>query len=119
MLQISRVFAGVAIVAICAGAMAPDALAQNANADRYVLCTFRPQANVCGDVYKQALTDSSPGADAVKAAFDGYGRYVRNASGGLTDDDKRYLSENGIRLPPDLTPEDQAGLHTVLNDPAL
>lgn len=118
MLRILRILAGATIAGSCATVAVPVAFAQSTEMDRYVLCTFRPQASACEAVYKQALHDDTPAAGAVKAAFEGYGRYVRNANGALTEDDRRYLAANDIRLP-DLTPEDQAGLHAVLNDPGL
>ena len=103
---------------LCATVSASAAKAQNLQADRYVFCSFRPQAASCQAVYQQALRDQSPGASAVKAAFDGYGRYVAHATGSLTEADKQFLTTNAVRLP-ELTPQDQAGLHAVINDPAL
>jgi hypothetical protein len=118
MLSLRKSILGAAIAVICTTATAQAVLAQGASDDRYTLCAFRPQAPSCEAVYQQALHDQSPVASSVKAAFEGYGRYVRNANGALTDNDRQYLAANGIRLP-DLTSEDQAGLHAVLNDPAL
>jgi hypothetical protein len=115
---IARLFVGAAFASLSAIAGASAVLAQATEADRYTYCAFRPQASSCEAVYRHALTDPTPAADAVKAAFEGYGRYVRNANGVLTDDDRRYLVTSGIQLP-DLTPQDQAGLHWVINDPSV
>ncbi len=117
MSRISRNFA-YAFAALCAAAGTASAGTQGGITDRYVFCSFRPQAPSCGPVYRQALQDQSPAAAAVKAAYDGYGRYVVNAKGALTADDRQFLAASAIRLP-DLTPQDQAGLHAVINDPAL
>jgi hypothetical protein len=118
MFGISRKLAGAAVAYICTTSVPPMALAQSTDMDRYVLCSFRPQTPSCERVYQLALHDQSPSANSVAAAFEGYGRYVRNAIGPLTDEDRRYLAASDIRLP-DLTPEDQAGLHALLSDPAL
>ena len=102
-------------------ATAPPAAAQATAPDPATLCAFRPQSPPCEALYRKALAEpDDPGAQAVKAAMEGYGRYVKNAKGGLTDQDHRFLAQNGIPLPPgDLTEEDQAGLHAVINDPAF
>lgn len=85
----------------------------------YTLCTFYPQDSRCPPVHAHALKDTSPSATAVKDAFDHYARYLKQPSGGLTDEDRQYLRESGIRFPSDLSPANQAGLHNVIHDPAL
>ena len=99
----------------------PRAAAQEPSPDPVTLCAFRPQSPPCEGEYRKALArPDDPGGEAVKAAMEGYGRYVKNAKGTLTGDDRRFLASNGISLPPGgLTEEDLAGLHAVINDPAL
>jgi hypothetical protein len=89
------------------------------NSDLYSHCTFYPQAPVCEKVYQQALTDPSPGARSVQAAYLGYARYLKNANGSLTDEDRQYLQRNFIDVPDGLSLQDIGGLHNVINDPAL
>jgi hypothetical protein len=44
--------------------------------------------------------------------------YEQNAfSGGLTADDIRFLKDNQIRVPEELSPIQKGGLHNVINDP--
>jgi hypothetical protein len=87
--------------------------------DDYTRCAFNPLAAACGSVYQQSLKDPNPYAVAVRNAFEGYARYMRLPSSGLTDADRQYLKANNITAPTDLTPADQGGLHNVINDPAL
>src|SRR5689334_13260567 len=102
MLKFGQSILGAAILAgLCPMVLA--APSQESDEDRYILCTFRPQASPCEAIYKHALHDNSPSADAVKAAFESYGRYIRNSADALTDDDRQYLAANGISMP-DLTP---------------
>ena len=101
----------VSVIVYLAGVRAE---AQTNGLDRYTLCSFRPQADACDAVYRQSLQDQSPAAVSVKEAFEAYGRYVRAASGDLTDDDRRFLNENGIVLP-DLDARDRAGLHAFIH----
>jgi hypothetical protein len=88
------------------------------NADPYVQCSFRPQTNGCDTLWKNG-DDGNPASQSVKAAYDGYGRYLRDPAANLTDEDRRYLTNNTIRLPDELTGADLSGLHHVINDPAL
>jgi hypothetical protein len=86
--------------------------------DLYLLCAFYPKPGTCEDVYRHAMTDKDISAEAVRAEYQGYARYL---GGGqlLTEADRQYLTENQIRLPGDLGQADQSGLHNVINDPAL
>jgi hypothetical protein len=84
----------------------------------YQLCTFYPKPGTCEAVYQRALHDTSVTAEAVKAEYDGYARYLHGGTG-LTDADRRFLQANGIRLPAGLSPRDQIGLHNALNRPGL
>lgn len=43
--------------------------------------------------------------------------YEQMPSGGLTADDLRYLTDNQIRVPDELSPVQKIGLHGVINDP--
>jgi hypothetical protein len=88
-------------------------------ADVYTLCAFYPQAAPCAALYQQVLTESAPPALAVKQAFEGYARYLGQRETGLTDQDRQYLTANGLRIPDDLDAADKTGLHNVINDPAL
>ena len=92
---------------------------QNLLSSNYVLCTLHPQSAPCGAVYREALKQQGPLADAVKSAHAAYAKYVEGGGAGLTDQDRQYLTNNGLGVPADLTPADQAGLHNVINDPAL
>jgi hypothetical protein len=85
----------------------------------YVLCTLHPQSPLCASVYREALTQTGPIAGAVKNAYAGYAKYVEAGGAGLTDQDRQYLADNGMRVPADLAAADQAGLHNVIHDPAL
>jgi hypothetical protein len=86
--------------------------------DRYAACSFYPQGAGCDQVYRQALKDNSPSALPVRSAFQDYARYLRMPASELTAEDRRWLEDNGIRLPA-LNPSNQAGLHNLLHDPAL
>jgi hypothetical protein len=99
----------------------PAASAQTPTNDAalYVRCSFYPQGPGCEGAYKQALHDDSPAAASVRDAFHYYARYLKPDSGGLTEEDKRYLAQNDIQVPFDLTPADGAGLHNVINDGSL
>ena len=92
----------------------PAAAAQ----DLYLLCAFYPKPGTCEEVYRRAMRDGGIGAEAVRAEYEGYVRYL-GGNTSLTDTDREYLRQNGIRVPDDLAPADQAGLHNVINDPAL
>jgi hypothetical protein len=87
-------------------------------ADLYSLCALYPKPGTCEDVYRQALQDDAISAQAVKAEYEGYVRYL-GGNGPLTEEDRQYLSRHGIRVAGELTPANQAGLHNVINDPAL
>ncbi len=84
----------------------------------YQLCTFYPKPGTCEMVYRRASRDGSVTAQAVKAEYNGYARYLHGRAG-LTDADRRFLQANAIRLPAGLSPLDQAGLHNLLNQPGL
>jgi len=95
-----------------------DARSTAPAADLYSLCAFYPKPGTCEDVYREAMQDETISAQAVKAEYEGYVRYL-GGNAALTDADRQYLSRHGIRVPGDLTPANQAGLHNVINDPAL
>ena len=84
----------------------------------YLLCSFYPKSGTCDDVYNRALRDDSILSQAAKNEYLGYARYLRGASD-LSDSDRQFLKENGVRMPDDLSVINQAGLHNVINDPAL
>jgi hypothetical protein len=83
-----------------------------------MLCAFYPKPGTCEAVYQKALKDNSITAEAVRAEYTGYARYL-NGSSPLTDEDRQYLKETGILVPSDLSAVNQAGLHNVINDPAF
>ena len=83
--------------------------------DRYLLCSFYPKPGTCESVYHKALNDSSIAAEAVRAEYMGYARYLKG-TGKLTDADREYLKSNGITVPKDLNSTNQTGLHNVIND---
>lgn len=86
----------------------------------YTKCAFYPQSGICDEVYKTALFDQdNPAAAAVKAEYEGYGRYLENSETPLSDEDLAYLRANGIRIPENLSPVQAGGLHNVIRDPAL
>ncbi|MDB5188353.1 MAG: hypothetical protein JWO50_873, partial [Candidatus Kaiserbacteria bacterium] len=76
-----------------------SAWAQTTDTNLYIHCSFYPQGDGCERVYQQALRDQGPLAASVRDAFKYYARYLRPASAGLTDDDRRYLGRNQIRMP--------------------
>jgi hypothetical protein len=86
--------------------------------DLYLLCAFYPKPGVCESVYRKAMRDSDITAEAVKAEYLGYARYL-GGNGRLNDADRQYLKDNGIQVPQDLTAANQAGLHNVIGDPTL
>jgi hypothetical protein len=86
--------------------------------DLYMVCAFYAKPGTCETVYQQAMKDTSITAEAVRAEYTGYARYL-NGAGSLTDADRQYLKDNDITVPPDLTAVNQAGLHNVINDPSL
>ncbi len=82
-----------------------------------MLCAFYPKPGTCENVYRQATQDQSITAQAVRAEYTGYARYLgRSAS--LSDADRQYLKDHGIWIPSDLSLANQAGLHNVINDAA-
>jgi len=84
----------------------------------YVLCSFYPKPGACERVYQQAMRDNSIASQAVRAEYTGYVRYL-HGTGLLTEADKQYLRTNNIRLPRELSPANQAGLHNVIHDASL
>lgn len=86
--------------------------------DLYMLCAFYPKQGTCEMVYQQALKDNSISAEAVRAEYTGYARYL-NGSASVTDADRQYLKDAGVLVPSDLNAANQTGLHNVINDPAL
>lgn len=84
----------------------------------YRMCAFYPKPGTCEEIYRHAMQDSSISAEAVRAEYNGYARYLTGATS-LTDVDRQYLKENGIRMPYELSADNQAGLHNVINDPTL
>jgi hypothetical protein len=114
------VSAGLLMVAGVAGAQTPAQPPMPSTAELYTLCAFYPQAAPCGALYRQSLRETTPPAQAVKQAFEGYARYLTPAdSPGLTGQDRQYLTANGVQIPADLNAANQAGLHNVIGDPAL
>jgi hypothetical protein len=90
----------------------------------YTLCAFYPQGQPCAALYQQVMGDKvSPAATSVRQAVEGYGRYLSSgaagAASGLSRQDRDYLIDNNVRIPDDLNAANQAGLHNVINDPAL
>jgi len=82
----------------------------------FVRCTFYPQAKDCEAVLTQASQDGDPRSEALRDAYLGYGRYIRDAHGGLTDEDRLFVKDHDIRLPSGMSTEDLAGLHNVIHD---
>jgi hypothetical protein len=97
---------------------APAGSANKSPEDLYLLCAFYPKAGTCESVYRQALQDASISAQAVRAEYTGYARYLVGTAT-LTGADRQYLKENDITIPNDLSVADQAGLHNVINDATL
>lgn len=83
-----------------------------------MVCAFYPKPGTCESVYQQAMKDTSISAQAVRAEYTGYARYL-NGTGSLTDADRRYLKDNAVMVPADLSAANQSGLHNVINDPSL
>jgi hypothetical protein len=86
--------------------------------DLYPVCAFYPKPGTSEEVYRQAMRDNSISAEAVRAEYTGYARYLYGAAA-LTEADRQFLRNNGIRVPEDLNPANQAGLHNVINDASL
>ena len=86
--------------------------------DLYMVCAFYPKPGTCEGVYRQAMRDNSISAQAVRAEYTGYARYLNGAET-LSEADRQFLKDSGIRVPQDLSPANQAGLHNVINDPSL
>jgi hypothetical protein len=86
--------------------------------DLYMVCAFYPKPGTCEAIYQRAMKDTSITAEAVRAEYTGYARYL-NGAASLTDADRQYLQDNGIMVPTDLSAVNQAGLHRVINDPSL
>ena len=97
---------------------APTMQESRGGEDLYLLCGFYPRPGTCEKVYQQAMKDTSIAAQAVRAEYQGYARYLKGDAS-LSDADRQYLKDNGIWLPAGLTAVDQAGLHNVINDPSL
>ena len=64
------------------------------------------------------MHDNSISAEAVRDEYSGYARYL-NGAAPLTEADRQFLRDNGIRVPEDLNPANQTGLHNVINDASL
>jgi hypothetical protein len=86
--------------------------------DLYLLCSFYPKQGTCESVYRQAMKDTGIAAQAVRAEYMGYVRYL-GGSETLTESDRHYLKENQITVPNYLSTANQAGLHNVINDATL
>ena len=86
--------------------------------DLYLLCAFYPKVGTCEDVYRRAMKDDSITAQAVRAEYMGYARYLHGSSG-LSESDYRYLKENSIRVPAELNAVNRSGLHNVIHDETL
>jgi hypothetical protein len=105
------------LVIFCNGAAAR---AQTAgDSANYILCAFYPAAAACPNVYQEALKSDGPAAAAVKAAYQAYGKYLKLGGQGLDATDRKFLHDNQIDLPPDLSAADLAGLHNLIQDPSL
>jgi len=83
-----------------------------------MVCAFYPKPGTCESVYRKAMRESAISAQAVRAEYTGYARYL-TGSEILTDADRQYLRESGIAVPNDLNPINQGGLHNVINDQTL
>ncbi len=92
----------------------PDRLGQ----DLYMLCAFYPKPGTCENIYRRAMQNQSIIAQAVKAEYTGYARYL-GGSASLSYTDRQYLKDHGIWIPGDLSLANQAGLHNVINDASL
>lgn len=101
---------------ITAQASQPSAAASPQNL--YMVCAFYPKPGTCEDVYRRAMRDNSISAQAVRAEYAGYARYL-NGAATLSEADRQFLKDSGIRVPQDLSPTNQGGLHNVINDPSL
>jgi hypothetical protein len=86
--------------------------------DPYMVCAFYPKPGTCEPVYKRAMKDQSISAQAVRAEYTGYARYLHGTTS-LTDADRQYLKNSAIIMPPGLSAANQAGLHNVINDTSL
>jgi len=86
--------------------------------DLYTVCAFYPKPGTCEEVYQQTMRDNSITAQAVRAEYTGYARYL-NGTAALTETDRQFLRDNGIRVSGDLSLTNQAGLHNVINDASL
>jgi hypothetical protein len=104
--------------AIAKPASSTSAGENNSSRDLYLLCAFYPKPGTCERIYGQAMKDTSIWADAVRAEYTGYVRYL-GGTANLTDADRQYLKENSIMIPNDLSAANQAGLHNVINDVTL
>lgn len=83
-----------------------------------MVCAFYPKPGTCEEIYRQAMRDNSISAESVRAEYIGYARYLGGAAA-LTETDRQFLKDNNIRVPEDLSPANQAGLHNVINDASL
>lgn len=90
----------------------------NSGQDLYMVCAFYPKRGACDRIYQQAMTRDDISTQAVKAEYNGYVRYLTGKAA-LTDTDRQWLKENGILMPAQLSPDNQAGLHNVINDKSL
>lgn len=114
--DIAATFFGLGILAMPHASRAQGADIQAS----YTKCAFYPQAEVCDQAYKDALADKdNPAAAAVKAEYEGYGRYLKSNGAPLTQQDEAYLQANAIRLPDQLSQAQRSGLHNVIHDPDL
>ena len=86
--------------------------------DLYMVCAFYPKPGTCEEVYRQAIHDNSISAKAVRSEYTGYARYLSGAAP-LNEADRQFLRDDGIRVPEDLNPANQDGLHNVINDASL
>ena len=86
--------------------------------DAYMLCAFYPKPGTCERIYRKAMTDKDIAAEAVRAEYAGYVKYL-GGNGTLSETDRQYLRDNRITLPDGLSAADQSGLHNVINDPAF
>jgi hypothetical protein len=123
-MRISRLSAVALLGLVLAGGAGAQSAGGTVAPETYTLCAFYPQGAPCAALYQQVLKNSGPPpALAVKQAFEGYARYLQMPSGapspGLTDLDRQYLAAAGMAVPEDLNTANRAGLHNVINDPAL
>jgi hypothetical protein len=84
----------------------------------YAKCALYPEPGTCEAVYQAAMRDDSVLAEAPRAEYAFYARYL-TGQGTLTEQDLQFLKDNAIVLPDGLSGADLAGLHNVIRDESL